>query len=177
LALVYIDRIIQNNPNFIVSSLNLHRLLITGVMLAAKFYDDQYYNNAYFGKVGGVPCDELNSLEVEFLFMCNFCFSVPPAQYEQYYTELYNHARQMNAGCLCYQQRTKIPPLVFPVGDAGTRSSDRPPLEEEKTEPETVVVIRAGVRTSSTKSGTQSCSLDAPSFGPTFVDALPALSS
>lgn len=26
------------------------------VMLAAKFYDDQYYNNAYYGKVGGVPC-------------------------------------------------------------------------------------------------------------------------
>lgn len=128
LALVYIDRIIQNNPNFIVSSLNIHRLLITSVMLAAKFYDDQYYNNAYFGKVGGVPCNEISSLEVEFLFMCNFSLAVPAQQYEQYYTELYNHARQISNTCSCYQQHTKIPELKFPVPDAGTIPSDHPIL-------------------------------------------------
>jgi len=175
LALVYIDRIIQNNPNFIVSSLNIHRLLITGVMLAAKFYDDQYYNNAYFGKVGGVPCDELNSLEVEFLFMCNFSFSVPPQQYEQYYTELFNHARQQNNGCTCNQQRSKIPALVFPLPDAGSKCSDLPPLQEEKdVEP---LIIRSPVRSSPKLNTTQPCALDAPSFGPTFVDSLPTCSS
>ena len=42
LALVYIDRIIQSNPTFVVNSLNIHRLLITSIMLAAKFFDDQY---------------------------------------------------------------------------------------------------------------------------------------
>ena len=41
LALVYIDRIIQSNPTFVVNSLNIHRLLITSIMLAAKFFDDQ----------------------------------------------------------------------------------------------------------------------------------------
>ena len=41
-------------------------------MLAAKFFDDQYFNNAYYGKVGGVTCKEVNSLEIEFLFMINF---------------------------------------------------------------------------------------------------------
>lgn len=45
LALVYIDRIIQSNPTFVVNSLNIHRLLITSIMLAAKFFDDQYFNN------------------------------------------------------------------------------------------------------------------------------------
>ncbi len=50
LALVYIDRLIQSNPNFVVNSLNIHRLLITAIMLAAKFFDDQYYNNAYYAK-------------------------------------------------------------------------------------------------------------------------------
>jgi hypothetical protein len=36
LALVYIDRIIQSNPTFVVNSLNIHRLLITrfGSLLA-----------------------------------------------------------------------------------------------------------------------------------------------
>ena len=46
-------------------------------MLAAKFYDDIYYNNAYYAKIGGVPCHEINNLELEFLFMINFTLNVP----------------------------------------------------------------------------------------------------
>jgi len=108
--LVYVDRIIQGNPNFIVNSLNIHRLLITSVMLAAKFFDDQYFNNAYYAKVGGVPCTEMNSLEVEFLFMTNFTLFVSTETYKQYYEELRNHASS-NSTCGC--NRTKVPPLVF----------------------------------------------------------------
>jgi hypothetical protein len=40
LALIYIDRVIQRN-SFVVNSLNVHRVVITSVMLAAKFFDDQ----------------------------------------------------------------------------------------------------------------------------------------
>lgn len=29
----------------------MHRVLITAVMLAAKFFDDQYFNNLYYAKV------------------------------------------------------------------------------------------------------------------------------
>ena len=36
LALVYIDRIIQNNHNFTVNSLNVHRILITRLVLIQK---------------------------------------------------------------------------------------------------------------------------------------------
>lgn len=31
--------------------LNVHRLMLTGVLLAAKLMDDHYYNNAYYAKV------------------------------------------------------------------------------------------------------------------------------
>ena len=41
--LIYIDRLIQRN-NFILSGLNVHRVVITSVMLAAKFFDDQVTN-------------------------------------------------------------------------------------------------------------------------------------
>lgn len=97
LALVYIDRIIQSNPSFVVNSLNIHRLLITSVMISAKFFDDQYFNNAYYAKVGGVPCKEMNSLEVEFLFLTNFSLFVTYDTYKQYHTELRNHA--MHSSC------------------------------------------------------------------------------
>ena len=50
LALVYIDRLIQRN-NILLTGLNVHRIIITAVMLAAKFFDDHYFNNSYYAKV------------------------------------------------------------------------------------------------------------------------------
>jgi len=110
LALVYVDRIIQSNPSFVVDSLNIHRLLITSIMLAAKFFDDQYYDNTYYAKVGGVPAQEMNSLEVEFLFMANFTLFVTTETYSQYYYELRNHST--SGTCSCSSKR--VPPLVIP---------------------------------------------------------------
>lgn len=68
-------------------------------MLGAKFFDDTYYNNAYYAKVGGVPCKEINSLEVEFLFLVNFSLHVTEDMYSRYYNELINHA--VSSTCAC----------------------------------------------------------------------------
>lgn len=91
LALIFIDRLIRANEKFLVTSLNVHRLIITAVMIAAKFFDDQYFNNAYYGKVGGVACREMNLLEIEFLFMLNFNLFVELSEYEVYSERLLNH--------------------------------------------------------------------------------------
>jgi len=116
LALVYIDRIIQGSQNFIVNSYSIHRLLITSVMLAAKFFDDQYYNNAYYAKVGGVSYSEMNALEVEFLFMLNFDLFVTTETYKQYYEELWSHANSTHAR-LCGCNKAKVPLLILPRFD------------------------------------------------------------
>jgi len=84
LALIYIDRLIRVNEKFMLNSLNVHRLMITSVMLGAKFFDDRYYNNKHFGKVGGVSCKEINLLEIEFVFMINFNLYVETDLYETY---------------------------------------------------------------------------------------------
>ena len=91
LALIYIDRLIQNN-NFVLSELNVHRVVITAILLAAKFFDDAYYNNAYYAKVGGVLVSEMNGLEVEFLFRINFSLHVKPEVFVKYQDELVSHA-------------------------------------------------------------------------------------
>eukprot|EP00554_Chaetoceros_debilis_P008083 CAMPEP_0194079020 /NCGR_PEP_ID=MMETSP0149-20130528/5271_1 /TAXON_ID=122233 /ORGANISM="Chaetoceros debilis, Strain MM31A-1" /LENGTH=252 /DNA_ID=CAMNT_0038760379 /DNA_START=618 /DNA_END=1373 /DNA_ORIENTATION=+ len=91
LALIYIDRLIQRN-NFILSDLNVHRVVITAILLAAKFFDDAYYNNAYYAKVGGVLVSEMNGLEVEFLFRINFSLHVTPEVFVKYQDELVSHA-------------------------------------------------------------------------------------
>ncbi|GFZ02871.1 cyclin p4;1 [Actinidia rufa] len=39
-AYVYLDRFVQRQPSLPINSFNIHRLLITSVMVAAKFMDD-----------------------------------------------------------------------------------------------------------------------------------------
>ncbi|CAK4628121.1 unnamed protein product [Aphanomyces euteiches] len=90
LALVYIDRLHQLQ-GFVMTELNVHRVIITSVVLAAKFFDDHYFNNAYYAKVGGVPCSEMNELEVEFLLLTNFSLHVSTDTYSRYYNELAKH--------------------------------------------------------------------------------------
>lgn len=91
LALIYMDQVVQFNPEFVISSLNVHRLLITSIMLASKFFDDVYYNNAYYARVGGISNIEVNSLEMEMLRMISFSLFVQPEQYERYRCSLYSH--------------------------------------------------------------------------------------
>jgi Cyclin len=93
LSLIYIDRLIQRN-SFVLTELNVHRVVITSILLAAKFFDDVYYNNAYYAKVGGVLVSEMNGLEVDFLFRVNFSLHFTPDEFEQYRRELLAHARQ-----------------------------------------------------------------------------------
>ncbi|CBI32332.3 unnamed protein product, partial [Vitis vinifera] len=52
-AHIYVDRFLQHTDAHL-TSLNVHRLLITSVMVAAKFIDDAFFNNAYYAKVGGL---------------------------------------------------------------------------------------------------------------------------
>jgi len=91
MALIYIDRLIQRN-NFLLTELNVHRVIVTAILLAAKFFDDAYYNNAYYAKVGGVLTSEMNGLEVDFLFRINFSLHVTPELFEQYRNELLSHS-------------------------------------------------------------------------------------
>jgi len=91
LALIYMDQVVQFNPEFVISSLNVHRLLITSIMLASKFFDDVYYNNAYYARVGGISNIEVNSLEMEMLRMISFSLFVQSDQYERYRCSLYSH--------------------------------------------------------------------------------------
>ncbi|KAI1318308.1 hypothetical protein EDD11_006821 [Mortierella claussenii] len=64
-------------PNgFRINSFNIHRLLITCLMVAAKFTSDLFYSNARYAKVGGLSLLELNQLELEFLFTTRFELNV-----------------------------------------------------------------------------------------------------
>jgi hypothetical protein len=83
-AIIYVDRILRVNPRFKLSNLNVHRTFFTALVVASKFYDDEYYSNAWYGRVGGVGTRELNILEVSFMKLIQFRLVVTPKEYEMY---------------------------------------------------------------------------------------------
>ncbi|XP_065859924.1 cyclin-U2-1-like [Euphorbia lathyris] len=83
-AYVYIDRFCQANPGFRINSRNVHRLLITTIMVASKYVEDMNYRNSYYARVGGLSKIELNRLEVEFLFLMGFKLHVNVSVFESY---------------------------------------------------------------------------------------------
>jgi len=84
LALVYLDRVVKFHPTFVISKFNIHRLLVTCVMCAAKFFDDVWYSNQHYAKVGGVQLRELNQLEVELMRLLKWNITVSPEEFDQY---------------------------------------------------------------------------------------------
>eukprot|EP00927_Polykrikos_kofoidii_P021147 TRINITY_DN2011_c0_g2_i1.p1 TRINITY_DN2011_c0_g2~~TRINITY_DN2011_c0_g2_i1.p1 ORF type:complete len:196 (-),score=25.58 TRINITY_DN2011_c0_g2_i1:93-680(-) len=89
LCLIYIDRIVMLHPGFPVCRLSIHKLILTAAMLAVKFFDDIYYSNAYYAKVGGVKPKEINLLETQFLRLIDWRLHVTPEQYGQYRNNVY----------------------------------------------------------------------------------------
>ncbi|KAL6968322.1 hypothetical protein U1Q18_034126 [Sarracenia purpurea var. burkii] len=86
-AHIYVERFVQR-MNVHLTSLNVHRLLITSVMVAAKFTDDAFFNNAYYAKVGGVSTVELNRLEMKFLFGLDFRLYISVQTFWKYCSQL-----------------------------------------------------------------------------------------
>jgi len=58
------------------------------MMLAVKFFDDTYYSNAYYAKVGGVKAPEMNVLEVHFLRLIDWHLYVSPEEFDLYKTNV-----------------------------------------------------------------------------------------
>merc|ERR1719313_363102 len=97
IALVYIDRVLAGNREFKITALNVHRLAITSVLLAVKFFDDVFYTNSYYAKVGGVRTRELNSLETLFLRLVKWRLCVSPEEYAQRLRDVTYATRSLEA--------------------------------------------------------------------------------
>ncbi|CAF2373638.1 BnaAnng02560D [Brassica napus] len=87
-AFVYIVRYLERpgatSMTRRLTSLNVHRLLITSILVAAKFLDRKCYNNAYYAKIGGVSTEEMNRLERTFLFDLDFRLNITAEMFEKH---------------------------------------------------------------------------------------------
>jgi hypothetical protein len=86
--LIYIDRVCERHAHFTISSLTVHRFLITGITVAAKALCDSYCTNSHYAKVGGISTRELNALELEFLRLIDWRLATTGPVLQQYYVNL-----------------------------------------------------------------------------------------
>lgn len=89
LAMVYyIDILSKHYPPFTISSLTVHRFLITAATVATKGLCDSFLTNTFYARVGGVSLMELNMLELEFLVRVGWKIVPKPELLQDYYTNL-----------------------------------------------------------------------------------------
>ena len=77
--LAYIDITCTNLPTFTLSSLTVHRFVISGITAGSKALCDVFCTNVHYAKVGGIRVGELNALEREFLRVTDWDLCVSPS--------------------------------------------------------------------------------------------------
>ena len=84
----YIDRLCALYPAFTISSLTVHRFLITSATVASKGLSDSFWTNKTYARVGGVSMKELALLELEFVTRMEWRIVPQPEILVQYYQSL-----------------------------------------------------------------------------------------
>jgi hypothetical protein len=84
----YIDRLCSLYPAFTITTLTVHRFLITAATVAAKGLSDSFWNNATYARVGGIKIAELGMLELDFLYRVDWRIVPNPEVLVDYYRGL-----------------------------------------------------------------------------------------
>lgn len=90
-ALVYIDRAILRSSVVCINKLTIHRLLFAALVCACKFWDDVFFTNDYYAKVGGLKTADLSGLELNFLFALEFELHIATSEWQLYFEQLTLH--------------------------------------------------------------------------------------
>jgi len=94
LAAIFLDRAAARDAAFELSALNCRRLLLTALVLALKFHDDDYcpYPNSFYAEMGDVTTEELKAMEKHLCKHLDWQFYVGPEEYQRYHQLLISDA-------------------------------------------------------------------------------------
>ena len=101
ISFVYIDKLLKYNQTFVITSLNIHRIILISIIISLKIHDDFHYTNAIYASMGGISNSECNKLEILFLKLINWDLFVPHTIYYKYFNFLqYKSALKNNTSKL-----------------------------------------------------------------------------
>lgn len=132
--MIYFDRLTcmhasytqKSAPGFALDSYNVHRLLISGLAVASKFLSDIFYTNSRYAKVGGLPLNEFNQLELQMLMLLDFRLDAP-AQYIMKYANALLLSDEQSIVASQPPQKPAAQPMAIPGDESnGSSTSKRP---------------------------------------------------
>ena len=84
IAILYLVRLAERCPIFELNDYNVHRLMCTAVVIAAKWLDDISYSNAHYARVGGIQnANEMSRLEEHMLRALDYKLFITKENYEE----------------------------------------------------------------------------------------------
>jgi hypothetical protein len=87
-AMIFLDRLMRNNNTLQITPHTVHKLSLCALLTAAKFNTDCHHSNSFWAEIGGVRSEDLNVLELEFLFGLEFSLVIKREEYAQYHDQL-----------------------------------------------------------------------------------------
>ena len=83
LILIYIDRITNFNK-FKLTYYNIHKLILSSMVVAIKYNEDEFYSMIFYAKLGGVTKAEMIFLEYYFVTLINFNLFISDELFNKY---------------------------------------------------------------------------------------------
>eukprot|EP01062_Namystynia_karyoxenos_P048278 TRINITY_DN366_c0_g1_i1.p1 TRINITY_DN366_c0_g1~~TRINITY_DN366_c0_g1_i1.p1 ORF type:complete len:210 (+),score=57.50 TRINITY_DN366_c0_g1_i1:112-741(+) len=83
MAALYTRRL-RSSGGVRLTSLNVHRVLLACVVVAAKLRDDAFHSNRFYARMGGVELEELNNLERVLLDLLQWHVRVDPEEFASF---------------------------------------------------------------------------------------------
>ena len=96
MAMIYIDRISNLDSEINLDRKTVHKLFLTGVMIAAKFHDDIFFFNSFYSRIGGIELKELNFMEKEFLRRIGYNLFIEPELFQAYIKKMIDYGISIN---------------------------------------------------------------------------------
>ncbi|CAK9008652.1 Cyclin-U2-2 (CycU2, partial [Durusdinium trenchii] len=84
MVMIYLERMEQTSPDYVINWQNIHRLACAGFLVATKFMEDAPISNEYWAKVAGITMTEVNKLEGQFCNLCKFELFVDEEEYHKF---------------------------------------------------------------------------------------------
>ncbi|EHL32351.1 cyclin family putative virulence effector [Legionella drancourtii] len=112
--LIYLDRYIRKNPEHLITSFSIHRLIASILQVAHKVYFDENGDLRHpYAEIAGLSGKDMNELEVTLLFALRFDLFVGPKTYLEYKENLVAWAREQ----MRIQNRAKPYPISITEDD------------------------------------------------------------
>ena len=87
LSLIYIDRFCELGQ-VTLTYYNIHRILFSAILIAIKYNEDNFYDNKFYAEIAGVKLNELNTIEYNFILLCDYKLFVSDETFDKYNTYL-----------------------------------------------------------------------------------------